>query len=87
MAKRQDFWLRGTDTTVNPSTVLHIGPGQVIVEPTYNPTWLNPEDREIPELPEDKPKDPPLDSGTIGVQQLAKLLREQYSITNIDLSK
>lgn len=87
VAQRQDFWMRGTDTTVNPSTVLHIGSGQAIVEPTYNPAWLNPEDREIPALPEDKPKDPPLDSGTIGIRQLAELLQEQYSITNIDLTK
>ena len=43
--------LAGIDTTVNPSHVLHLGPGQQIVPPTYNPAWLNPEDREIPLLP------------------------------------
>lgn len=39
---------KGTDTTVNPSHILHIGDGQVIVNPTYNPAWLNSEDFTIP---------------------------------------
>lgn len=45
------FWKKGVDTTVNPSHLLHVGEGQVIVEPTYNPAWLNPEDFTIPALP------------------------------------
>lgn len=44
------FWKKGTDTTVNPSHLLHIGAGQVIVPPTYNPAWLNEEDKKIPEI-------------------------------------
>jgi murein DD-endopeptidase MepM/ murein hydrolase activator NlpD len=45
-----NFWKKGTDSTVNPSVVLHVSPDQVIVEPTYNPIWLNPEDFIIPSL-------------------------------------
>ena len=43
---------KGTDTTVNPSFVLHLGAGQEIVKPTYNPAWLNSEDFVIPKLDE-----------------------------------
>lgn len=42
------FWLKGTDSTVNPSFVLHVGEGQEIAKPTYNPAWLNEEDFVIP---------------------------------------
>lgn len=38
------------DSSVNPSHVLHMGEGQEIVKPTYNPAWLNPEDFAIPKL-------------------------------------
>lgn len=41
---------KGTDSVVNPSYVLHLGKGQQIVKPTYNPAWLNPEDYTIPTL-------------------------------------
>lgn len=44
------FWKKGVDSTVNPSYLLHIGPGQSLAEPTYNPAWLNPEDFAIPPL-------------------------------------
>lgn len=47
-----NFWRKGTDTTVNPSFVLHVGVGQTVVPPTYNPAWLNPEDQHIPDEPE-----------------------------------
>lgn len=46
------FWQKGADSTLNPSHLLHVGEGQVIVKPTYNPAWLNPEDFAIPGLPE-----------------------------------
>lgn len=42
------FWKKGTDSTVNPSYLLHIGADQEIVKPTYNPAWLNTEDFVIP---------------------------------------
>ena len=45
------FWKKGTDSTVNPSYLLHIGEGQQIVPPTYNPAWLNAEDIAIPIIP------------------------------------
>ena len=44
------FWKKGVDSTVNPSHLLHMGPGQSLAEPTYNPAWLNPEDFVIPQL-------------------------------------
>lgn len=47
-----NFWHKGSDSTVNPSDLLYIGPDQVIVDPTYNPAWLNQEDFTIPSLPE-----------------------------------
>lgn len=46
-----DFWKKGTDSTWNPSNVLHVGAGQEIVPPTYNPAWLNAEDMAIPPVP------------------------------------
>jgi len=45
------FWKKGTDSTVNPSHLFHIGEGQVLVHPTYNPAWLNDEDFIIPTVP------------------------------------
>lgn len=44
------FWKKGTDSSINPSFVLHIGEGQEVVKPTYNPAWLNDEDFAIPKL-------------------------------------
>lgn len=51
------FWKKGLDSTVNPSHVLHIGEGQTVVEPTYNPAWLNPEDLTLPKLLEEGQED------------------------------
>lgn len=48
VAAGKTFWKKGTDSTVNPSHVLHVGEGQEIVKPTYNPAWLNAEDFVIP---------------------------------------
>ena len=45
------FWKKGTDSTVNPSHLFHIGEGQSLVPPTYNPAWLNDEDFRIPTVP------------------------------------
>ena len=45
------FWKKGTDSSVNPSYLLHVGEGQEIVEPVYNPAWLNKEDMAIPAIP------------------------------------
>lgn len=43
------FWRKGIDSTVNPSHVFHQADGRSIVEPTYNPEWLNrPDDFAIP---------------------------------------
>jgi len=46
------FWKKGVDSTVNPSFLLHVGEGQAVVKPTYNPAWLNQEDFVIPALAE-----------------------------------
>lgn len=95
VAKRTNaFWIKGVDSTVNPSLIMYCDYDQEIVEPTYNPDWLNKEDFNIPKLekpnveePEKPEKEPPLDSGTIGITELVGILKSQYSITNIDLSK
>lgn len=44
---------KGTDSSVNPSDLLYVGEGQVVVDPTYNPAWLNSEDFTIPVLPKE----------------------------------
>jgi murein DD-endopeptidase MepM/ murein hydrolase activator NlpD len=46
------FWKKGTDSTVNPSYLFHIGDNQEVVKPTYNPAWLNKEDFVIPKIEE-----------------------------------
>lgn len=38
---------------MNPSGLLYVGEGQVVVDPTYNPAWLNSEDFTIPVLPKE----------------------------------
>lgn len=43
--------MKGTDSTMNPSYIFYVGQGQRVVPPTYNPAWLNPEDKDIPSLP------------------------------------
>ena len=48
------FWKKGTDTTIDPSHLLHVGEGQEIVDPTYNPAWLNEDDFVIPAVPVEK---------------------------------
>ena len=44
------FWKKGVDSTINPSHLLYVGPGQSLEKPTYNPAWLNSEDFTIPAL-------------------------------------
>lgn len=50
VAAGKTFWKKGSDSAVNPSHVLHVGTGQEIVKPTYNPAWLNAEDFVIPAI-------------------------------------
>lgn len=50
---RHTFWMKGIDTTVNPSLWLWMGDGQELVSPTYNPAWLNAEDFNIPKCKEE----------------------------------
>lgn len=50
-AAQGNILMKGTDSVVNPSHIFHLGDNQKIVPPTYNPTWLNPEDKIIPALP------------------------------------
>ena len=42
------FWKKGVDSTVDPSVILHTANGRSLVEPTYNPAWLNENDFKIP---------------------------------------
>jgi len=42
------FWKKGTDSTVNPSYILYTDKSHTVVDPTYNPAWLNEEDMKIP---------------------------------------
>lgn len=49
------FWVRGVDSTVNPSYLLHQDADHELVEPTYNPEWLNSEDFSIPVVEPDTP--------------------------------
>lgn len=50
-AAQGNILMKGTDSTVNPSLIFYLGEGQRVVPPTYNPAWLNPEDKVIPMLP------------------------------------
>lgn len=50
---RHTFWMKGIDTTVNPSMWLFVGDNQEIVKPAYNPEWLNPEDFNISKIKEE----------------------------------
>jgi len=47
------FWMKGLDSSVNPSYVLHIAKGRALVKPTYNLAWLNEEDFSIPQTETD----------------------------------
>ena len=47
------FWKKGIDSSVNPSFLFHVGKGQEVVKPTYNPEWLNQEDFKFPEIPDE----------------------------------
>lgn len=51
VAAGRDFWKKGSDSTVDPSALLHVGAGQVVVKPMYNPAWLNPGDFALPAMP------------------------------------
>lgn len=51
------FWIRGVDTTIDPSHFLHCSSKQELVEPTYNPAWLNPDDFTIPTIRDDEVED------------------------------
>ena len=44
---------KGTDSTVKPSCLFHVGYGQKIVKPTYTLAGLNTEDFAIPPVPEE----------------------------------
>lgn len=39
------------DSTINPSEIMYLAPGQELVKPTYNPAWLNASDLKLPSLP------------------------------------
>ena len=45
------FWVHGVDSTLNPSDLLYTDKEHQLVEPTYNPDWLNSGDFAIPPAP------------------------------------
>ena len=53
VSNNHTFWMKGIDSTVNPSLWLWCGESQQLVIPTYNPAWLNAEDFNIPEIKEE----------------------------------
>ena len=50
VSKGHTFWKKGTDSTLNPSLYLWQDEDHVLVTPTYNPAWLNSEDKNIPTI-------------------------------------
>lgn len=54
VSNNHTFWMKGIDTTVNPSLWLWCGEDQELVTPTYNPAWLNAEDFDIPRIKGEK---------------------------------
>ncbi len=50
VSKNHTFWVKGTDSTVNPSLYLWQDDEHVLVKPTYNPAWLNDVDKNIPTI-------------------------------------
>jgi len=56
VSDRHTFWMKGVDTTVNPSLWLWIGEGQSLVTPAYNTAWLNAEDFDIPKIGKEEDK-------------------------------
>ena len=66
------FWVRGVDSTINPSYLLHQDDFHVLVEPTYNPEWLNSEDFTIPFVEDYTPT-----SKTITLEDLRAILRDR----------
>ena len=43
-----NYLRKGTDSTVDPSFIFHQTADRVTVPPTYNPAWLNQQDKTIP---------------------------------------
>ena len=70
------FWFKGTDSTVDPSHLLHIGEGQEIVDPTYNPAWLNADDFNIPAVPVEKDYKVMYERLALKLQKIKEILQE-----------
>lgn len=82
------FWKKGTDTTLDPAYLLHVGSGQTMAKPTYNPEWLNPDDLTIPALPQEdtQPPDGEGDAALKQLQQQLALLQQQLQEAQQQLS-
>jgi hypothetical protein len=50
VSKGHTFWKKGTDSTLNPSLWMWQDENHVLVTPTYNPAWLNSEDKDVPTI-------------------------------------
>ena len=70
-----NFWKKGTDSTINPSFILHVGAGQEIAKPTYNPAWLNSEDFNIPQLVDEPDYKALYNQATAGLGEIAQILK------------
>ena len=53
VSNNHTFWMKGIDSTVNPSLWLWCGEDQELVTPAYNPAWLNADDFNIPKCKEE----------------------------------
>lgn len=73
VSKGLSFWVRGTDSTVNPSYILHADENHVLLPDNWSDGWLNDIDRNIPVIESEAPA-PTKDSITI--DELVKKLKE-----------
>ena len=60
VSKGHTFWKKGTDSTLNPSLWMWQDKSHVLVAPTYNPAWLNTEDKNIPVIAEESDEQIPI---------------------------
>lgn len=58
VSKGLSFWVHGTDTTINPSYLLHQDKDRVCLPDPWADGWLNEEDRNIPFVEDDPEHEP-----------------------------
>ena len=70
------FWVKGTDSTIDPSHLFYVGTEQEIVKPTYNPAWLNADDFKIPYVPVEKDYKVMYERGVLKLKRIAEIINE-----------